>query len=156
MQTFLPYASFKRSAEALDYRRLGKQRVEAYQILRTLYGCEKAGWANHPAVKMWRGYEGALTAYYNCCIQEWICRGYKNNMRRCFIAADDVKLPPWFGGKIHASHREALTYKAAQRWLLKGKQDEITWYEQFDLRFDGKYHSDCALGKSFPGYYWPV
>jgi hypothetical protein len=36
MQTFLPYPDFKKSIKALDYRRLGKQRVEAYQIIRTL------------------------------------------------------------------------------------------------------------------------
>src|SRR4030042_2517495 len=36
MQTFLPYPDFKKSLQALDYRRLGKQRVEAYQIIRIL------------------------------------------------------------------------------------------------------------------------
>ena len=34
MQTFLPYPDFARSARCLDNRRLGKQRVESYQILR--------------------------------------------------------------------------------------------------------------------------
>jgi len=34
MQTFLPYADFARCAEVLDPRRLGKQRVEALQIMR--------------------------------------------------------------------------------------------------------------------------
>jgi len=29
MQTFLPYADFKLSTRVLDYKRLGKQRVEA-------------------------------------------------------------------------------------------------------------------------------
>jgi len=36
MQTFLPYPDFKKSLQTLDYRRLGKQRVEAYQIIRIL------------------------------------------------------------------------------------------------------------------------
>lgn len=36
MQTFLPYSSFTESAKVLDNKRLGKQRVEAYQILKTL------------------------------------------------------------------------------------------------------------------------
>jgi hypothetical protein len=36
MQTFLPYPNFKKSLQILDYRRLGKQRVEAYQIIRIL------------------------------------------------------------------------------------------------------------------------
>ena len=47
MQTFLPYSSFDLTMECLDYRRLGKQRVEAFQILRALRG-ETDGWTNHP------------------------------------------------------------------------------------------------------------
>ncbi len=53
MQTFLPYPDFKRSAKVLDYRRLGKQRVEALQILKALQ-VENYGWRNHPIVKMWK------------------------------------------------------------------------------------------------------
>ena len=49
MQTFLPYKSFKQSLQSLDYRRLGKQRVEAFQILNVLLGrTETKGWSlNH-------------------------------------------------------------------------------------------------------------
>lgn len=36
MQTFLPYSDFKKTAKCLDYKRLGKQRVEAWQIYETL------------------------------------------------------------------------------------------------------------------------
>lgn len=36
MQTFLPFAEFKETACILDYRRLGKQRVEAKQIIQTI------------------------------------------------------------------------------------------------------------------------
>ena len=61
MQTFLPYADFVKTAKCLDYRRLGKQRVEAFQILNILEGkTTKAGWKHHPAVLMWEGYENAL------------------------------------------------------------------------------------------------
>lgn len=35
MQTFLPYPDFARSAACLDRQRLGKQRLEAFQILQT-------------------------------------------------------------------------------------------------------------------------
>ena len=38
VNTFLPYPDFVKSAKALDYKRLGKQRVEAWQILRALRG----------------------------------------------------------------------------------------------------------------------
>ena len=36
MQTFLPYPDFQISASVLDYRRLGKQRVECKQLLTAL------------------------------------------------------------------------------------------------------------------------
>ena len=36
MNTFLPYPSFTKSAKCLDYRRLDKQRIEAWQIYNTL------------------------------------------------------------------------------------------------------------------------
>jgi hypothetical protein len=54
MQTFLPDRDFAVCAATLDNRRLGKQRLEAYQILRTLRGLSP-GWSHHPAVAMWRG-----------------------------------------------------------------------------------------------------
>jgi len=76
MQTFLPIASFNDSATSLDYRRLGKQRVEAYQILNTLRKPNR--WRNHPAVKMWKGYEVALIAYGCLVCLAWKDLGYKD------------------------------------------------------------------------------
>lgn len=110
MQTFLPIPSFTESAKILDYKRLGKQRVEAMQILNTLQG-KSNGWKNHPAVQMWRGYENALAAYMDACIDEWISRGYRNTMQ--LIRPTDVILPPWFGNEaFHASHRSNLLRKS--------------------------------------------
>lgn len=62
MQTFLPYPDFTESAAVLDRDRLGKQRVEALEVLRgpTVPGC---GWRNHPAARMRIGYEEALVRY---------------------------------------------------------------------------------------------
>jgi hypothetical protein len=37
VQTFLPYPDFERTAEVLDDRRLGKQRVEVLQILNAIH-----------------------------------------------------------------------------------------------------------------------
>ena len=36
MQTFLPVADFVESARMLDYKRLGKQRVEGMQLLNAM------------------------------------------------------------------------------------------------------------------------
>ena len=56
MQTFLPYRDFKQSFRVLDYRRLGKQRVEAHQVLNVLLGrTTTGGWRNHPITRMWDG-----------------------------------------------------------------------------------------------------
>ena len=41
MQTFMLDYNFARTAVQLDSKRLGKQRVEAYQILRVLSGQTK-------------------------------------------------------------------------------------------------------------------
>lgn len=110
MQTFLPYPDFTRSAECLDNRRLGKQRVEAQQILNALLGLSR-GWVNHPAVKMWRGHERALMAYRDACISEWVARSYVNNMRTGGWRGR-VKMPAWLGdAAFHASHRSNLLRK---------------------------------------------
>lgn len=47
-----PTPKFIDTAKILDYRRLGKQRVETWQVLLALGGKSK-GWVNHPAVRMW-------------------------------------------------------------------------------------------------------
>lgn len=112
MQTFLPYPNFKKSAKTLDWRRLGKQRVEAYQILKSLSEKRtKGGWVNHPAVKMWRGYENALSLYMNECIDEWKLRGYKNTMEKAIIRGMII-YPKWLGDNgFHAAHRSNLLRK---------------------------------------------
>ncbi len=75
MQTFLPHPDFEQSARSLDQKRLGKQRVECIQVVRGLTW-EKYGWKNHPAVKMWRGYEEALGRYSLVCCEVWVELGY--------------------------------------------------------------------------------
>lgn len=119
MQTFLPYPSFKQSAKALDMKRLGKQRVEAYQILRCLAG-EQTGWKNHPAVKMWKGHEMSLIKYAAVICDEWVSRGYKDTIRYKLepyvyisILKPSSMLPPeWLGNtQFHNSHKSNLLRK---------------------------------------------
>ena len=71
MQTFLPFADFKKSAESLDYKRLGKQRVECKQIFFALTKADYA-WKYHPMVIMWKGHEWALLEYAQVMCKEWI------------------------------------------------------------------------------------
>ncbi|MBB5110174.1 MSMEG_6728 family protein [Micromonospora echinospora] len=128
MQTFLPYPDFLASARTLDQKRLGKQRVEAIQVLRGLTRPDY-GWRNHPAVKMWAGYEEALTRYGLDMCAVWCEPGRADTCAgtlatdlaaACGIAVirtqDELaaagELPPWLGlDDLHRSHRSSLLRK---------------------------------------------
>ena len=129
MQTFLPYSNFKKSAQALDRLRLGKQRVECLQILDTLLNNKKA-WSNHPAVKMWRGKEVTLFVYATCICNEWTRRGYKdtclNKMANLILihlqkfGFSNHDHPAEFLGnrKFHLSHKSNLIRKFPEHYRL--------------------------------------
>lgn len=135
VNTFLPYPSFTDSAKVLDYKRLGKQRVEAVQILRANLGLSK-GWTNHPAAVMWRGHEWKLAEYGLAICEEWIFRGYKDSLLPEFEKALEVlphgvlgpqNLPWWLGNEdFHRSHRSNLKRKDPSHYL---------WDEPLDLPY---------------------
>lgn len=126
MQTFLPYPNFSLSAQALDNKRLGKQRLEAWQILEVLRQKRElgfnmdVGWLTHPAVRMWEGYEPALCEYGLAICGEWQRRAFESTIHtrlearyrelgRLVLNRD---LPYWFGDeRLHSSHRAALLFK---------------------------------------------
>ena len=124
MQTFLPVADFADSARLLDSPRLGKQRVETLQILRAIE-LPDYGWANHPAVLMWRGRTPALVAYGLAMAAGWQERGFADTTARQIgeFAPDVVGrsqdelagaglLPSWLGDEaLHRSHRSNLIAK---------------------------------------------
>jgi len=128
VQTFLPYPDFRRTARCLDQRRLGKQRVEALQVLRALIR-PGYGWRHHPAVRMWAGYEEALVRYGLDICAEWCATGRADTCAGTLVAdlaagcgvtrvrsQDDLaeagELPPWLGREdLHRSHRSSLLRK---------------------------------------------
>ena len=96
MQTFLPYPDFYESAAVLDRSRLGKQRVEALQLLNSMHPERIArGWRNHPARIMWEGYEEALAFYGVAVSEEWISRGYRDTCREKIANALGALFPKW-------------------------------------------------------------
>ena len=113
--------SYKNSARVLDSKRLGKQRVEAYQILQLLCG-KSSKWANHPAVLQWKGYEWSLFDYVSDICLVWKEeRGFVdtiyNKLDGLIIPGPTTEvlhptLPPWMGNEeIHRSHRSRLLFK---------------------------------------------
>lgn len=133
MQTFLPYPDFARSAAVLDARRLGKQRVEALQVLRGLT-VPGYGWRHHPAVRMWAGYEEALVRYGLEVCRTWCEGGRRDTCAGSLLAgfatgvgdgpvrdqaalARAGELPPWLGdAAFHRSHQAALIRKDPARY----------------------------------------
>lgn len=127
MQTFLPYPDFARSAAVLDRLRLGKQRVEAWQILLTLTG-ETSGWKSHPVMRMWEGYEDALRAYGRAVCSEWIARGYRDNMLERFRGPEAYAPPPWLGDeRFHVSHRSNLYRKDPEHYASFAPVEQLPY-----------------------------
>jgi len=117
MQTFLPFADFKKSFRVLDYKRLGKQRAEALILIHVIEAMQngnnvRKGWKNHPITIMWMHFLDALKLYCNLSIEEWVTRGYNNTIPKFILDESDVILPDWLGyGAFHASHRSNLLRK---------------------------------------------
>lgn len=146
MQTFLPYPDFHATAEVLDPRRLGKQRVEAIQVLRALT-VPGYGWRHHPAAAMWAGYEEALTRYGLAVCAVWCATGRQDTCAATLrqdlhrtVGLDDVRgqqeladaaeLPPWLGDdEFHLSHRSALVRKDPAHYLARfpGVPDDLPY-----------------------------
>lgn len=114
MQTFLPYADFKKSAKVLDNKRLGKQRVETLQLLKALT-LPKYGWQNHPACKMWRGHAPALAEYGAAICAEWKRRGFQDTCEekiKMICQKKPARYPAWIGkSSFHKSHQSNLLRK---------------------------------------------
>jgi hypothetical protein len=145
VQTFLPYADFRRSAEALDRRRLGKQRVECLQVLRGLT-VPTYGWRHHPAVKMWRGCEEALGRYTFTVCEVWTEGGGADTVAATVATelaalglrevrtqpelAEAGALPPWLGDEaFHRSHRSSLLRKDPDHYgrMFAGVPDDLPY-----------------------------
>ena len=145
LQTFLPYPDFAASASVLDQRRLGKQRVEALQVLRGLTQ-PGYGWRHHPAVRMWRGHEEALGTYGVTVCRAWFALGFadtcelqlRKELDRIGVAAPRSQeelatagaLPPWLGDPaLHRSHQSSLLRKdpGHYRPLFPGVPDDLPY-----------------------------
>lgn len=126
MQTFMTSTNEDRRRAAaetfvmLDSPRLGKQRVEAKQLL---FG----HFPNHPASKMWQGHRHALCAYGILCCKTWIKRGFDDSLlpefqmiRHSIMGDEPLVWPWWFGHPAMArTHQTKLFYKGVPRWVAQ-------------------------------------
>lgn len=124
MQTFLPVPDFEESARILDYRRLGKQRVEGLMILRMFNGQNpESNWRHHPATRMWEGHEQSLQSYTLAMCAEWIRRGYRDTIvpeiSGYIFPFNSRHAPEWVGLKeFHLSHQSNLVRKFPEHYSV--------------------------------------
>jgi hypothetical protein len=137
MQTFLPYKDFTKSANVLDSKRLNKQILEGYQILKVLNSDDpRAAWRNHPAVKMWRGSETHLYDYILSMANVATLRGIKTDknlenietLRNATLQNWGTKKPFWIKNKsivdrLTESHRANL-YRKDPEFYFEFKDNE--------------------------------
>lgn len=153
MQTFLPHSNFKKTAEVLDNRRLNKQILECYQILNVLSNPDpRAGWRNHPAVKMWRGHEFSLFGYVMVMVEEAKARGIKtdkNEENLWGLHANNFEAwgttPPTWKGNKKTMKRITTTHKANLY-----KKDPL-YYWHFGDAVNSKNNKPCCDRCQ---YYW--
>lgn len=142
MQTFMPYSSFQKTAQCLDYRRLGKQRVEAKQILQCLLKEGSTGWGHHPIVGAWAGYEEALAVYGLYICSEWKLRGYQDSLFGWFqVMRQNIRegehyttpIPPWAeDSRVNQAYQKLLTWKEPEHYeeifdMVQLEQPEFPW-----------------------------
>lgn len=153
MQTFLPFTDFTRVAATLDSKRLNKQILEGYQILKALSNSNpKTTWRNHPASKMWEGHECALYEYIFTCVDEADARGIKTDknvanlkeLREQMWRRWGLGLPSWIIDS-ELVKRITTTHKAN---LYRKNPD---YYSDFASEVDSPYNQPCCKGCS---YFW--
>jgi hypothetical protein len=155
MQTFLPFKDFTKSAQALDNKRLNKQILEGYQILKVLGNPDpKAAWRNHPAVKMWRGSEHILYVYVEAMVTEANKRGIKTDKNVANLEAlyDEhagdwgLLFPAWYNDDIRMA-RITTTHK-----FNLYRKDPIYYY---DFHFASRNRNNLPCCDKCQ-YYWPT
>jgi len=123
MQTFLPYASYAKSAACLDKRRVWKQVLEARQILASL-GIKvlkkdgtpyKKSHPNHPVYKMWHKNISSLMIYHDFFMNEAKIRGINTKPFYFFdnwFELLNENTPDWLDNKaFHNAHKSNLLRK---------------------------------------------
>lgn len=150
---------------SLDTPRMGKQRVEAFQIIKALEsppGTNK--WQNHPTSRMWKNHVMPLKIYYNACLKEWERRGYRNDILVPYPVEDGYtivdftglslsevvlrvktigpKTFPWWVGfePFYLGNRAALIRKNPQHYLSLFSEPRILPYLR--LGYLWPYHLD--------------
>lgn len=130
----MPKPDIFESVRSLDSQRLGKQRVEGFQILNVAIAGQGA-WYRHPATQMVKFHLGFLFLYVQAACEEWMNRGHEDTVldkiKGLRSPLWSYKNPHWFGdAKFHRSHRSNLIRKYPGYY-----RDILRWDEPDDLPY---------------------
>ena len=130
MKTLLPFPDFEECAQALHTEHLERQCIDAMELLNKLAKKDCSILTCHSWVKMWVGYELALSAYTLAMLNELEVRTNVNQNDRIDQVIDLVTTvfksagdKPWWLGQdlIHGSHRGYLIYQRRDYYGPEGK-----------------------------------
>ena len=110
------------------------------QIINAIENPNKQGWQNHPITIMWTPYLSALKLYTNVIIQEWMSRGYNNNMK-FYDLGNRMTKPHWIGKEeFHSSHRANLLRKDYEYYSQFGwtenSESPYVWHDKEGLWYE--------------------
>jgi len=139
MQVFRPYIDWRMSARVLDDRRLGKQRVEAKQVMMTIFRRMglirdgRRGWLNHPIALMYyndgKPYISDLIGYFNVCVEEWMPSGMRSSISLSDIEHLILGVASAEGHPLTHVHeieyRRILTLKDPEHYLWAFRREEV-------------------------------
>jgi len=150
---FLVHPDYVLNAKLLAMNRLGKQRVEAKQLIDAITafkaGNPNPSWINHPAARSWINNLDSLKLYFNAVVSEWVSRGYKNNYELYTDIDPNAEPPYWMDcPAVHYSHIAQLMQKDNFYYCKENLADKIP------AKLLDYFNSMPAEYKSY-GYIWP-
>jgi hypothetical protein len=153
MQTFLPFNNPAKCAEVLDNKRLNKQILECYQILKVI-STEGKAWRNHPAVLMWEGAENELWNYTMAMVEEANKRGIKTINNVANLKELQSKFKSKWGNSMPAfrKNQESKNRTIVTHRVNLYRKDPIA-YAEFSGSLDSPYNKPCCEKCQ---YYWPT
>lgn len=127
MNSFITDYDFYQCGMNLDTRRHGAMVYENIHMLASNLGVNdrlvnpKRDVSNHPACKLWKGYEEQHLFYINSLLVSWIHKGYKSTVNKqnykmlykvCNPFGENLfKTPPWITDELIETHRSVLIQK---------------------------------------------
>jgi hypothetical protein len=151
MQTKITDKDFYKSASNLTRQHLGAQIYEGIHILASLLDCNdklvnpKRNVKNHPASRLWIGYEYELLFYIERHLDEWcVERGYKSNIndQNFFMLCDQkyernfkygIKNLDWITDELIQTHRSVLIQKEIEKEIDLKKDLDLCEYANISL-----------------------